>query len=59
MKRLLGYIIAGVGAVATLIGAYHVLIGESMRVIVGGFRAMYIGLAGVALLVLGLVAARD
>lgn len=59
MKRFFGYILAAIGAVGTLLGAYHVAIGESEKYVVGNFKALYVGLAGVAMLVIGLTVARD
>jgi hypothetical protein len=59
MKRMFGYILAGIGAVAAIVGAVHVVQGESDKIVFKGVKALYIGLAGVAAFVLGLVTARD
>lgn len=59
MKRFIGYILAALGTAGTLLGAYHVAIGESEKRVIGEFKALYVGLAGVAMLVLGLTMARD
>lgn len=58
MKRLIGYILAGIGAVGTIAGAYHVATGHSNQLLYG-IKALYVGLGGIALLVLGLTTARD
>ncbi len=59
MKRILAYILVGVGGVAALAGVYHVVMGQSGKHIFYDIKAMYVGLAGLAMLVIGLTQARD
>jgi len=63
MKRFIGLLLTGLGAVAVLWGGYHVLAGESTaRVAITdtlAITALTGGLAGVALISMGLVWMRD
>ena len=63
MKRFIGLLMTVAGAVATLWGGYHVFIGQSSaHLVVGqdlGVTALVGGLAGLAILSIGLVWIRD
>jgi hypothetical protein len=60
MKRFMGWIFAGVGAVVTLWGGFCVLTGASNAMLDPlPVKALYGGLAGLACLTLGLVWSRD
>ena len=59
MKKFFGYLCGGLGAAAALWGAYHVATGQSNKILFDSIKAMYLGLAGLAFLVLGFVWIRD
>jgi hypothetical protein len=60
MKRFVGWVLAGAGAVGTLWGAYYMLSGSSnARMDPLPVTAMTGGLIGLAMLTVGLVWARD
>jgi hypothetical protein len=63
MKRFLGLLLAAAGAGLALWGGYHIMNGKtSTRIAVTddlAVSALAVGLAGVAVLVIGLVWARD
>jgi hypothetical protein len=63
MKRFIGLLLTGLGAVAVLWGGYHVLAGESnVQVAITdklAITTLTSGLVGVALISLGLVWMRD
>jgi len=58
VKRFVGYLLVGIGGLGTIVGAYHVATGKSEKLFYG-VQAMYIGLMGIAMLVMGLTMARD
>jgi hypothetical protein len=59
MKKGFGVIMAVIGGVAALAGIYYVVMGQSNHLVIGGIKALYVGLAGVGLFVIGLTTARD
>ena len=63
MKRFIGLLLTGLGAVAVLWGGYHVLAGESTAQVAVtdtlAITALMGGLIGVALITMGLVWMRD
>jgi hypothetical protein len=63
MKRFIGLLLTLTGAAATLWGGFHVMSGQSSVQIPitdsFGITALVVGLAGVALLSIGLVWMRD
>jgi hypothetical protein len=63
MKRFVGLLLAGAGAGAVIWGGFHVMTGESSALLVItdkiAISALVCGLAGTALLSIGLVWVRD
>jgi hypothetical protein len=60
MKRFVGWVLAGTGAIGTCWGAYHMLSGSATAPLHPlPVNAMTGGLIGLALLTIGLVWARD
>ena len=60
MKRFMGLILAGVGAVGTLYGGFYVMTGKSSASLHPvPINALYGGLASVAMLTIGLLWSRE
>lgn len=58
MKRFVGYLLVGIGGLGAIVGAYHVATGKSEKLFYG-VQAMYLGLMGITMLVVGLTMVRD
>ncbi len=60
MKRFIGWLMVGAGAVGTVYGGYFVMTGKSSAMLNPvPVNALYGGLAGLAMLTIGLLWARE